>query len=124
MTENYPYVTKLDIRFDALQLIDANEIINNCTDKWYNESLSKVNESVLRIAIVEGEYHWHKHDNDDELFFVLEGKLFVDTESQTFELNKYQGITIPKGVIHRTRAPFKTVMLMIENVGIIPTGDK
>lgn len=123
METQYSYVTKLDIKHNHFEVIDIPQLVKACTDKWYNETLTRVNGSVVRVGIVEGEYHWHKHDNDDEFFFVLEGKLFVDLEDRTIELNPGQGVTVSKGVIHRTRAPKKTVMLMVENKGIIPTGD-
>ncbi|HSZ85442.1 MAG TPA: cupin domain-containing protein [Puia sp.] len=123
MQTQFPYVTKLDIKFDHLEKMDIDKMVNECKDKWFNQTLTQVNESVVRIGIVEGEYHWHKHDNDDEFFFVLQGQLLIDLEDQTMELNPNQGFTISKGVMHRTRAPKKTVMLMVENSGIIPTGD-
>ena len=123
MDKTYSYVTKLEIRYDHLELIDVSKIVSECKDKWFNETLTRVNDSVVRIGIVEGEYHWHKHDNDDEFFFVLDGQLFVDLEDRTFELNPHQGVTITKGTIHRTRAPKKTVMLMVETNTIQPTGD-
>src|SRR5580698_11607898 len=113
MEQTFPYVTRLDIKFDALQTIDINEMVRECTDKWFNQTLTKVNDSVIRVGIVEGEYHWHKHDNDDEFFFVVDGRLLVDLEGETVELDPGQGITIPKGVLHRTRAPKRTVMLMV-----------
>lgn len=117
------YNTRLDIKYEHLQIIDIPEIVKNCKDKWFNQTLTRVNESVMRVGIVEGEYHWHKHDTDDEFFFVLDGRLFVDIEEKTFELSQWQGVTIPKGVLHRTRAMQKTIMLMMEPAGIIPTGD-
>jgi len=123
MEQVFPYVTQLDIKFDALQTIDINEMVRECTDKWFNQTLTKVNDSVVRVGIVEGEYHWHKHDKDDEFFFVLSGQLFVDLEDRTIELNPNQGVTVPHGVVHRTRAPQKTVMLMVETSEIQPTGD-
>lgn len=124
MTDNiYPYVTKLDILYDHSELIDIPALVASCTDKWFNQTLTRVNGSVVRIGIVEGEYHWHKHDEDDEFFFVLSGKLFVDLEDRVIELGPNQGVTISKGVLHRTRAPQKTVMLMVETSEIIPTGD-
>jgi mannose-6-phosphate isomerase-like protein (cupin superfamily) len=122
MEKKYNYVTKLDIRFGHLQKIDVPEMVKACTDKWYNETLTQVNESVIRLGIVEGEYHWHKHDDDDEFFFVLEGQLLIDLEDQTIELNPGQGVTISKGIKHRPRAPKKTVMLMVETSTIQPTG--
>src|SRR5215475_4697950 len=123
MSNNFPYNTRLNVQFDHQELIDVPAIVKACTDKWFNQSLTKVNDSVVRIGIVEGEYHWHKHDNDDEFFFVLEGKLFVDLEDRVIELLPYQGVTVTKGVVHRTRAPKKTVMLMFENSTIQRTGD-
>ena len=123
MPQEYPYVTRLDVRFKHLEIIDIPAIVSECRDKWYNETLTKVNDSVVRIGIVEGEYHWHKHDNDDECFFVLEGKLLIDLQDHTIELGPSQGVTITKGTVHRTRAPEKTVMLMVETSAIRPTGD-
>lgn len=123
MTKEYPYVTRLDIKFKYLERIDIPTMVKECKDKWFNQTLTKVNDSVVRVGIVQGEYHWHKHEKDDEFFFVLEGQLFVDLEDRTIELNPGQGVTVPKGVIHRTRALLKTVMLMVENSTIQPTGD-
>jgi mannose-6-phosphate isomerase-like protein (cupin superfamily) len=123
MENLFSYVTKLDIKFDHLERMDIPQMISECKDKWYNQTLTKVNESVVRLGIVEGEYHWHKHDNDDEFFFVLEGQLLIDLENQTIELNPNQGVTISKGIMHRPRAPQKTVMLMVETSAIQPTGN-
>jgi len=123
MSPEYPYVTRLDVKYKHLELIDTPAIVRACTDRWFNQTLTKVNESCVRIGIVQGEYHWHKHDNDEEFFFVIDGTLYVDTEKRTFELKPGQGVTMPKGVRHRTRAPERTVMLMVENATIQPTGD-
>jgi mannose-6-phosphate isomerase-like protein (cupin superfamily) len=124
MEEQYSYVTRLDIKHNHMERIDIPEMVRQCTDKWFNQTLTQVNDSVVRIGIVEGEYHWHKHDNDDEFFFVLDGQLFIDLEESTIELNKNQGVTISRGIVHRTRAPKKTVMLMVETKEIQPAGDK
>lgn len=123
MTEQFPYVTNLDIKFKHLELIDIPTIVKDCKDKWFNQTLTKVNDSVVRIGIVQGEYHWHKHDNDDEFFFVLEGQLLIDLEDKTIELNPGQGVTISKNIMHRPRAPYKTIMLMMETSAIEPTGN-
>lgn len=123
MEKKFNYNTQLNIKYKHFELIDVPEIVQACKDKWFNQTLTQVNDSVVRIGIVEGEYHWHKHDNDDEFFFVLEGQLFVDLENRTITLNPFQGVTVSKGVVHRTRAPRKTVMLMVENKEIIPTGN-
>src|SRR6201993_2994182 len=123
MEKQFNYVTKLDVKFKHLERMDVSQMVKECTDTWFNQTLTQVNDSVVRLGIVEGEYHWHKHDNDDEFFFVLEGQLLIDLEGQTIELNPNQGVTISKGVMHRPRAPKKTVMLMVETNEIQPTGD-
>ncbi|HUP12930.1 MAG TPA: cupin domain-containing protein [Niastella sp.] len=123
MENNYPYETRLDVKYDHLELVDVPAIVKANQHKWFNQTLTKVNDSVVRVAIIEGEYHWHKHDNDDEFFFVLDGQLLIDLEDKTIALDPWEGFTIPKGVVHRTRAVVKTVMLMVETYEIIPTGD-
>ena len=120
----YSYNQQMDIRFNHQELIDIQTLVDECTDKWFNQTLTKINDSVARIGILEGEYHWHKHDDDDEFFFVLSGKLFIDLEDKTIELNPNQGITISKGVMHRPRAPQKTVILMVETASIDPIGEE
>jgi mannose-6-phosphate isomerase-like protein (cupin superfamily) len=122
--EEHPYVNHMNILHDSLELIDIPSLVKKCTDKWYNQTLCKVNESVVRLGILHGEYHWHKHDEEDEFFFTLDGKLIIDIEGKdSVELSPQQGYVVPKGIIHKTRAPNKTIVLMIETAGIIPTGD-
>ena len=119
----FPYETRLDIAFQPLELIDEKALADACAFEWYNQTLCRVNGSVVRLGVVRGEYHWHKHDEDDEFFYVVEGKLLIDLEGRTVELAPRQGFVVPKGVLHRTRAEERTVMLMVENAGIVPTGD-
>ncbi len=123
MPPQFQYVTRLDVKFQHLERIDIPTLVRECKDQWFNQTLTKVNDSVVRIGIVQGEYHWHKHEKDDEFFFVLEGRLLIDLEGRTIELSPNQGITISRGILHRTRAPEKTVMLMVETSAIQPTGD-
>jgi mannose-6-phosphate isomerase-like protein (cupin superfamily) len=123
----FSYVTLLDILHQPLELIDEKAIADACPHRWYNQTLCQVNDSVVRLGVVQGEYHWHKHDNDDEFFYVVEGRLFIDVqngdiEGRTIELGPRQSTVIPKGVMHRPRAPQRTVMLMVETKSIVPTG--
>jgi len=120
--ERFPYETRLNILYQPLEIIDERALAEACNYKWYNQTLCQVNGSVVRLGVVHGEYHWHKHDNDDEFFYVVEGRLLIDLEGRTMELGPRQGTVVPKGVLHRTRAPERTVILMVENSGIIPTG--
>ena len=120
---SYPYDTRLNVLHGPLEIIDLNDIAAACDHKWFNQTLCQVNDSVVRTGIIEGEYHWHKHDKDDEFFFVLDGCLLIDLESRTVEVAPGQGFVVPRGTVHRTRAPGRTIILMVENAGIIPTGN-
>jgi len=120
---DFPYETRLNILHAPLEVIDEKALADACEHKWFNQTLCKVNESVVRVGIIEGEYHWHKHDEDDEFFYVVEGKLLIDLEDRVVELAPRQGFVVPRGIVHRTRAPQRTVILMVENAGIIPTGN-
>jgi mannose-6-phosphate isomerase-like protein (cupin superfamily) len=120
--QDFPYDTRLNVLHPALELIDE-KALSDSSAPWFNQTLCRVNESVVRVGVIQGEYHWHKHDKDDEFFYVVEGELLIDLEGRTAELSPRQGFVVPKGVLHRTRAPKRTVILMVENAGIIPTGD-
>jgi mannose-6-phosphate isomerase-like protein (cupin superfamily) len=139
-TAPYPYETRLNILHGPLELIDVHAVPGADDFKWFNQTLCKVNGSVVRMAAIEGEYHWHKHDEDDEFFYVVDGELLIDIrgsadgledstsggraiESRTVALRPGQGFVVPKTVVHRTRAPRRTIILMVENAGIIPTGN-
>jgi len=121
--KDFPYETHLDIRYPALAIVDVPALEAAVTHPWYNQTLCRVNDSVVRLGVMQGEYHWHKHDDDDEFFFVLEGNFLIDLEEKTIDLGPRQGYVVPKGIVHRTRAPERAVILMVENAGIIPTGD-
>ena len=120
--ETYPYKTYLNVLYGPLQVIDVPGMVAACKDKWYNQTLCRVDESVVRLGIVEGEYHWHKHDNEDEFFYVVSGRFLIDLEDCTVDLTPGKGVVIPKGAMHRPRAPERTVILMVERAGIVPTG--
>jgi len=123
MKKQYEYNQLMDVKFEHQELIDISSIVDECDDKWFNQTLTRINDSVARIGIVEGEYHWHTHEDDDEFFFVLSGRLLIDLKDRTIELGPHQGVTISKGTAHRPRAPEKTVMLMVETADIDPLGN-
>lgn len=118
------YDIHTDVMWKPLEVVDAGRLADECPSKWWNQTLCQVNDSVARLGVFDGgEFHWHKHDREDELFFVLEGTLLLDLEDRTVELTPRQGMVVPRGVIHRTRAPSRVVVLMIESASIVPTGD-
>lgn len=121
--QQFPYETHLDIRFAPLEVVDVPALVRANKHAWYNQTLCKVNDSVMRLGVLKGEYHWHKHDQDDEFFFVLEGTFVIDLEERCVELKRHEGFVVPRGVLHRTRAPERCVVLMAETSAIVPTGD-
>ena len=122
MSDYNKYSIDLEVKFKPLEIIDVSKLIAKSTKKWQNMSLCQVNNSVVRLAVIEGEFHWHKHEKEDEFFFVINGLLLIDLEDQLIELKANQGFTVPKGVMHRTRAPSRTAVLLIEKSTVIPTG--
>jgi len=123
MQPKQPYDINLDVKYGFLKKIDVRKINQECKEQWFNTSLCNVNDCVVRIGILHGEFHWHKHDNEDEFFYVIEGMLLVDLEGKTVEIGPNQGICVPRGVEHCTRAPERTVVMMIEGNQVQPTGD-
>ena len=121
--QDYPYTTRLDVRFAPLEVIDVQAVADEVTEQWFNQTLCKVNDSLVRMGLIQGEYHWHKHDDLDEFFYVIDALFLIDLEDRTISLKPRQGFVVPKGVLHRTRAPEKTMILMVEGEGIVPTGD-
>ncbi|HET7615193.1 MAG TPA: cupin domain-containing protein [Gemmatimonadaceae bacterium] len=123
MPQSFPYATHLDIKYQPLEIADVPALVDAVRDKWYNQTLCRVNDSVVRLGVMQGEYHWHKHDDLDEFFYVVEGKFLIDLEGRTVELAERQGFVVPRGVVHRTRAPDRAIILMVEGAAIVPTGD-
>ena len=123
VAQPFPYATHLNILHGPLEKVDVPSLVTTVRDPWYNQTLCQVNDSVVRLGVMQGEYHWHKHDQEDEFFFCLDGEFMIDLEGTTVTLAPRQGFVVPKGVLHRTRAPERCVILMVESAGIIPTGD-
>ena len=120
MTE---YATFLDIKYQPLELIDLQALADAAAHPWYNQTLCRANDSVVRLGVLQGEYHWHQHDDEDEFFLVLDGRLLIDLEGRTVDVGPRQAITVPRGVRHRPRAPERTIVVMMEGAGVVPTGD-
>lgn len=118
----YPYVNHMDVTFGPLELVDVQQLADACEDAWYNQTLCRVNDSVVRLGVMQGEYHWHQHDEEDEFFYVVEGRFLIDLEDRTVDLGPRQGFVVPKGVPHRPRAPVRSIVLMVETKDIVPTG--
>ncbi len=122
MSVDVRYDINLDARFQPLEAVDVLKLAAS-VEPWWNQTLCQVNDSVVRLGVVHGDFHWHKHDGEDEFFYVLEGKFIIETEKETVELTPGMGYVVPRGVMHFPRAPERTVILMVEGAGVIPTGD-
>ena len=125
----FPYETHLDVLCSPLETIALDPIVSAVRHPWYNQTLVRVNDSIVRLGVVKGDYHWHEHSNDDEFFYVVDGQLLIDLEPKSDDspgrvvtLNPREGFVVPRGVRHRTRAPERTVMLMVETASVVPTG--
>ena len=125
MAEESRYSINLDEAFGFLQLVDVEKLAAEVEDRWFNQTLCRVNDCVVRLGVMQGEFHWHHHDDEDEFFFVVDGRFLIDLEEEgrTVELAPRQCFAVPRGVVHRTRAPERTVILMFEGAGVAPTGD-
>jgi mannose-6-phosphate isomerase-like protein (cupin superfamily) len=117
------YAIHTEVKYGPLELVDAAGLAARCGEPWWNQTLCRVNDSVVRVGVFLGEFHWHKHDREDEFFYVVEGRLLLDLEGRTVELAPGQGLMVPRGALHRTRAQQRTVVLMVEAATIAPTGD-
>ncbi|MDX1430561.1 MAG: cupin domain-containing protein [Rhodothermales bacterium] len=122
--DRIPYAINTDVRFPPLTLIDVKGLADACKEQWFNQTLCQVNDCVVRLGVLHGEFHWHKHDREDEFFYVIEGRLLIDLEERSVELGPGQGFVVPRGVLHCTRAPERSVILMVEAATVQPTGDQ
>ena len=123
MHNDTKYSISTKIEHGPLELIDIPTIIETSKKKWQNFSLCEVNDCVVRLGVIHGDFHWHKHDHEDEFFYVIDGLLHMDLEEKTHDLTSGQGIMVPKGVLHRTRAPERTSILMVEGNTVTAIGD-
>lgn len=119
----HDYSIDLDEAFGALELIDVQGLADAVEEQWYNQTLCRVNDCVVRLGVMQGEFHWHEHEHEDEYFYVVDGRFVIDLEDQTVELTPREGFMVPRGIKHRTRAPERTVILMVEGADVVPTGD-
>ena len=123
MASEFPYSINYEVAYGFLKLIDIEKISFEVTQEWFNQTLCEVNDSVIRLGVIRGEFHWHKHDKEDEFFYVVDGTLFIDLEDRVVELKPRQGFSVPRGMLHRTRAPERTTILMVEPRSVVATGD-
>ena len=120
-------MTDYDIRYEplfgTLETMNVQALIDAVQEPWYNQTLLQVGDVVVRLGVMQGEFHWHKHDEQDEFFFVLEGRLDIELEDRTVVLEPGKGFVVPRGVMHFPHARGRTVAMLVELAGVVPTGD-
>jgi len=110
--------------FSALQLMDVQKLIDEVTDPWYNQTLIQVGDVVVRLGVMQGEFVWHKHDDQDEFFFLLDGVFRIELENaEPVELSPRQAFQVPAGMLHRPVVPVRSAVLMLEKAGVVATGN-
>ena len=108
----------------VLEKLDVQRVIDETAAQWVNQTLCRVGDVVLRLGVLHGEFHWHKHDEEDELFFVLDGHMRIELEGmRAVELGPRQMYIVPRGLHHRPVVPVRTTVLMLEQAGVVATGD-
>ena len=116
------YDIQTEVMFPAASHIDV-AAIAAANQPWWNRTLTQVNDAVVRLGVLDGDFHWHRHDGEDEFFYVVEGQLDIELEDRMVTLMPGQAFTLPRGVMHFPHARGRTVVLMVETAGVVPTGD-
>lgn len=118
---------RYDIKTDSVMFAAGEHIdvaaIGDAQTPWWNRTLCTVNDAWVRLGVMEGDFHWHKHVAEDEFFLVLEGHLDIELEDRVVTLTRGQAFTVPAGVLHCPHARVRSVVLMVEKAGVTPTGD-
>jgi mannose-6-phosphate isomerase-like protein (cupin superfamily) len=125
MAEQGDYRINYEPLFGPLQLIDIREASEQADHPWYNQTLIEVGGVLLRLGVFAGgEYHWHKHQEQDEFFYVIDGRLRIELEGRDpVELASGMAFSVPRGMLHRPVALEPTQVLMMEKAGVAVTGD-
>lgn len=105
------------------QSVCPNTVATALTELWSPRVVGEVDDSYVKVAKVRGSLAWHSHENEDELFFVLKGRLRIEMEAGTVELNEGEMFVVPKGVRHNPIADQECHILLIERKTTLHTGD-
>jgi len=123
MTEQ-DYAIHYEPLFTTLQTMDVQALIDRVEEPWYNQTLIQIGEVLVRLGVMQGEFHWHSHAEQDEFFFVLDGLFRIELDdADAVELGPRQAFSVPAGMRHRLVVPIRSAVLMIEKAGVVATGD-
>ena len=105
------------------KVINIQEKLHLFTDQWSPKRIGKLNGQQILLAKIQGEFVFHKHDNEDELFMVIQGQLKLELKDQTVTVNPGEFCIVPKGVEHKPIAEEETHLLLFEPLSTKHTGD-
>lgn len=103
--------------------VNLDEKFNLFNDYWSPKIVGDLNDSYVKLAKFKGEFVWHKHDNEDELFFIVKGKLLIKLRNQDIHLQEGEFIIIPKGIEHCPIAEEEVHVMLLEPKSTVNTGD-
>ena len=103
--------------------INLREKLGRFSDHWSPKIVADLNDSHVKVVKIQGEFVWHHHAEEDELFLVLHGRLIMELRDGSLTLEPGEFVVIPKGVEHRPVAPEEVHLLLIEPKGIKHTGN-
>jgi mannose-6-phosphate isomerase-like protein (cupin superfamily) len=106
-----------------MSVINLQEKFELFSDHWSPKKIRELNGQQILLAKLKGEFLFHKHDNEDELFMVMKGTLEIELRDQTISLNKGEFYIVPKGVEHKPIAKEEVHVLLFEPLSIKHTGD-
>ncbi|MEL7534974.1 MAG: cupin domain-containing protein [Bacteroidota bacterium] len=105
-----------------IKTVNLNEKFAAFNEHWSPKIAGELNGQMVKLAKLQGEFVMHKHEEEDEMFFVVEGKLFMELEEQTLEINPGEFVIIPKGVMHKPYAAEEVKVMLFEPASTLNTG--
>lgn len=106
-----------------MEKINLKEKLSMFSDHWSPKIIAEMNDYQIKLVKIEGDFVWHNHEDTDEMFFVIEGKMEIEFENETVELNAGEMYVVPKGVNHKPRAESECKVMLVEPRGVVNTGD-
>jgi mannose-6-phosphate isomerase-like protein (cupin superfamily) len=110
--------------FEKMKKINFKEKFQKFSDQWSPKVIAEMNDYQFKLVKIQNDFIWHKHEDTDEVFIVLNGKIFIEFEDETIEINQGEMIVVPKGVKHKPYAKDEANIMLVEPSGVINTGDK
>ena len=112
-----------NVEVDGMEKINLKEKLSKFSDHWSPKVIAEMNDYQFKLVKIEGDFGWHHHEDTDEVFIVIEGKMKIEFENETVELNEGDRYVVPKGVEHKPRAENECKVMLVEPRGVVNTGN-